>query len=132
MPEPKTCEQCKNAIPLGAFNVFLNGKIYCSACFNDHVKKSLPPPCIDATFATQPAKVELRDWLAAHETLKEWEDFDMFEQRDCEFLAGRPKPKHGWRCETREQLIETLQWEADWRAALKYIRADAMLKARAQ
>ena len=74
--------------------------------------------------------IPLRDWLAAHETLSEWEDFDALDQSACELLAGRPKPKHGWRCETREQLIETLQWEADWRAILKYILADAMLKAR--
>lgn len=59
MPELKTCEQCKNAIPLGAFNIFLDGKIYCSACFSVHVKQSLPPPSIDAMFATQPAKVEV-------------------------------------------------------------------------
>lgn len=80
---------------------------------------------------TMPGEVTLRDWFAAQENLKEWEDFDFIDQNAAELLSGRLKPKQSWRdCKTREQLVETLQWEADWRAALKYIRADAMLRAR--
>ena len=73
----------------------------------------------------------LRDWFAAHETLSEWDHPKAsLSENMCEALAGRPKPNHGWSCETPEQWLDITRWDADWRAALKYIRSDAMLKAR--
>lgn len=124
MPEPKTtCDvlaDIAKQIRCGKPARWNDGQHFvCDDCMNSKHAGSQPKDYI-----------QLRDWLAAHETLKEWEDFDTVDQNAAELLAGRPKPKHGWRCETREQLIETLQWDADWRAALKYIRADAMLRAR--
>lgn len=74
--------------------------------------------------------VSLRDWFAAHETIGE---FDHPENNPgpfmCQALAG-PMPEGGWGgCKTKDQWIAMLAWEARWRAALRYIRADAMIAA---
>lgn len=68
----------------------------------------------------------LRDYLAAHESLAELDQSDRtgLPVEIAEQLAGRKRPaKIG---------MDFLQWEADWRAAWKYIRADAMLAARSK
>jgi len=69
--------------------------------------------------------MDLRDFFAARETLQDFDHPDVvFGLSAKEALAGRQIPK--------EAGIPYLQWEADWRAALRYIRADAMMKARAK
>jgi hypothetical protein len=67
--------------------------------------------------------MSLRDYLAAHETLS---DFDHPEEQmphtGCVALAGpQPDAKDGWEA----QFI----WNAKWRAKLRYLRADAMIEA---
>jgi hypothetical protein len=65
----------------------------------------------------------LRDYFAAHETLGDWNIQEVNMPSDwADLLAGYKRPVNdpiGW-----------LRWEADWQSALKYIRADAMLRAR--
>lgn len=74
--------------------------------------------------------MSLRDWFAGRETLA---DFDAPEASvpkwAAEALAGRQRPEclHVTKA---DNWIEIMKWEADWRAGLKYIRADAMLRAR--
>ena len=86
---------------------------------------------VPTSAVTDETGMSLRDWLAAHERLAEWDSGDAVMRTEmAEALAGRKQPGHGWACATPEEFLEMLQWEADWRAALKYIRADAMLKAR--
>lgn len=77
--------------------------------------------------------MSLRDWFAAHENLAEWDDPEAIpSQVMAEALAGYSCPHHGWSCSTQSEWIAMITWEADWRSALKYIRADAMLKARSK
>jgi hypothetical protein len=66
--------------------------------------------------------MSLRDWFAGKEQLSGYDDWptEMFEP-----LAGK-RPDGNWATNT----IAWLEWEAVWRARIKYIRADAMLKAR--
>lgn len=72
----------------------------------------------------------LRDYFAATETLTEWDNPEAQPiQAMCEALAGQPKPSHGWACSSPDQWLTMFRWEAKWRAALKYIRADAMIAA---
>jgi len=68
------------------------------------------------------AGMTLRDYFAASETLDDLEDLNM---AGAVALAG-PKPEGNW----STNPIEWLKWEAKWRAELRFIRADAMLKAR--
>ena len=63
----------------------------------------------------------LRDYFAAAETLDE----EHLTIDGAVALAG-PKPEGDWKTNT----IEWYKWEAKWRAELRFIRADAMLKAR--
>jgi hypothetical protein len=73
----------------------------------------------------------LRDWFAGKENLSEWDDQESIPSKSmAEALAGYQQPTHGWSCSTQSEWIAMLTWEAKWRSALKYIRADAMLKAR--
>jgi len=66
----------------------------------------------------------LRDYFAALETLIDWDQPNAIMPSDtADQLAGRPRPSDG-------NYLNVLKWEADWRAAIKYIRADAMLAAR--
>ena len=64
----------------------------------------------------------LRDYFAANEKLTEWDGPEAIMPTSmAELLTGSPKP---------DSVIELFKWEAEWRAALKYIRADAMIAAR--
>lgn len=74
--------------------------------------------------------MSLRDWFASNEDLAEWDPPDAVASRAmCDALAGRPPPPKGW-SSTGDGMLDMLRWEADWRAALKYVRADALLAAR--
>lgn len=66
--------------------------------------------------------MSLRDWFAGQEQLSDFDDSRVqLPQKTMETLAGYPMPSG---------VLEALKWEADWRAALRLIRADAMLAAR--
>jgi len=68
----------------------------------------------------------LRDWFAGHETLSDWDVTGACMPKEAaELLAGRP-------CPTTGNYVDNLIWEADWRARLRFMRADAMLKVREQ
>lgn len=120
-----TCEAVENLIGLGQTvcgqpaSIKHNGRWLCADCYRtevDHLE-SIP----------------LRDWLAAHETLREWDLASVSTERKSSIgLVDRPVPAHGWSCQTPEEWRAMIQWEAEFLAALKYICADAMLKARAQ
>ena len=74
--------------------------------------------------------MSLRDWFAGQETLADFDAPDASVPKwAAEALAGRQKPEclHVTKA---DNWIEMMKWEADWRAGLKYIRADAMLRAR--
>lgn len=66
--------------------------------------------------------ISIKDYFAAAETLDDLEDLNM---AGAVALAG-PKPDGNW----STNPIEWLKWEAKWRAELRFIRADAMIKAR--
>lgn len=74
--------------------------------------------------------MSLRDWFAANEKLAEWDNPESVASNSMiEALAG-PRPVKGWAAKTKDEWVEMLTWDATWRAKLKYLRADAMLKAR--
>ena len=80
-----------------------------------------------------PQGMSLRDWFAGHETLAEWDYPDRIVRAGmCDTLAGRPRPKNGWNAKSKDEWLDMLKWDAAWRAALKYIRSDAMLAERAK
>lgn len=73
--------------------------------------------------------LSLRDYLAAAESVREWDNPDAAPSKNmCEALAGRPMPESGW----GGDVLAMLRFEAEWRAALKYLRADAMIAERAK
>lgn len=77
------------------------------------------------------AGMSLRDWFAGQDALAEWDFPDaVIPKSMAEALAGRPQPSFWGYCKSPEEYLSALTWEADWRAALKYLRADAMLRAR--
>ena len=81
----------------------------------------------------KPHGMSLRDWFAGHETLAEWDYPDSVVRAGmCDTLAGRPRPKNGWNAKSKDEWLDMLKWDAAWRAALKYIRSDAMLAERAK
>lgn len=70
--------------------------------------------------------LSLRDWFATQEHLLDYDNPELVIRREAaEVLAGCKMPE-------RENSIELLKWEAKWRAALKYIRADAMIEERSK
>jgi hypothetical protein len=85
-------------------------------------------PGDDITEYTQQG-MTLRDYFAAQETLS---DFDARESvislSVAEALAGYPVPVRVVGCP--EDALKWAAWNAKWRAALRYIRADAMIAAR--
>ena len=64
----------------------------------------------------------LRDWFAGNEQLVDCVEISV---PACEALAGK-RPDGTW----KDNPIALIEWEAAWRARIRYIRADAMLKAR--
>lgn len=73
-----------------------------------------------------PTWILLRDYFAAHEKLSDHDHPDVPMPDTIAIALAGPKPGGDWFTNS----IEWLQWEALYRAKLKYIRADAMLKAR--
>ena len=68
----------------------------------------------------------LLDWFAGQETLSDLDHPDAtISQELTHALAGHRPDKT-----FSEDPIAWTVWESNWRAKLKYIRADAMLKAR--
>jgi hypothetical protein len=91
------------------------------------VGPAFPLQCIGPEFPPGHSGMTLRDWFAGQERLAEWDRPESIPGKEmCEALAGEPQPKDGW----RGDMIKMLKWEAKWRSALKYIRADAMLAER--
>lgn len=69
----------------------------------------------------------LRDYFASKESLIEFDHPEAnISKPMMEALAGEEQPENGW----GGDLIAMFRFEAKWRAALKYIRADAMIAAR--
>lgn len=67
----------------------------------------------------------LRDYFAAQETLG-----DLNEIESLSIMAevvGRPFPDSGWK---PGNMVEMYKFLSDFRASMKYIRADAMIRAR--
>jgi hypothetical protein len=70
----------------------------------------------------------LRDYLASKEGLEDWNDGNAVMSKSMsEALAGEAMPDGGW---AKASPLEMFRFEAKWRAALKYIRADAMIAQR--
>lgn len=69
--------------------------------------------------------ISLRDWFAGQERLLDVEhpDSTMISMALATALAGEPPPDRG-------DPVAGVKWEAKWKAALRYLRADAMLEAR--
>lgn len=66
----------------------------------------------------------LRDYFASRETLAEYDHPEVSVGISLMQALAGPKPDHA------EGGLAMARWEARWRAALKYIRADGMLWAR--
>ena len=74
--------------------------------------------------------MSLLDFFAANEKLADVDHPESTLPRGCcDALAGYSMPNKNT-MEYNEYWIEYFKWEAAWRSALKYIRANAMLKAR--
>jgi hypothetical protein len=72
--------------------------------------------------------MSLRDYLASKEGLEDWDGVNCVMSKSmAEALAGEAMPDGGW---ANANPIEMFRFEAKWRAALKYIRADAMIAQR--
>jgi len=70
--------------------------------------------------------MSLRDWFAGQEQLCDFNNPEALIPASAgNALAGEPMPEGGF----SKDIIGTLKWEAKWRAALRYIRADAMIAA---
>ena len=65
----------------------------------------------------------LRDYFAAAEKL---EDLDETCISDIAVALAGPIPTGNWRTNT----VEWIKWKAKWRAEMRFIRADAMIRAR--
>lgn len=68
--------------------------------------------------------MSLRDWFAGNESLDDFSNPEgIFPVESASALAGEEPPAGGWKGDP----VGMLRWEAKWRAALKYIRAEAMV-----
>lgn len=71
--------------------------------------------------------MSLRDWFAGQERLADFDDPEAAPSIElCEAVAGK-RPEGGWK---DGNMLAMFQWECKWRAALKYMRADAMIAER--
>ena len=71
---------------------------------------------------TQCPGLSVRDWFASNERIADAEQ----SWELCEALAGQ-RPDGDW----RSNALGWHAWSALWRARMRYMQADAMLKARA-
>lgn len=85
------------------------------------------PVCFDhvESLSEHPG-MSLRDRFAAHETLSDHDHPDVLMPDKIAIALAGPRPEGDWFTNS----LEWLKWEALYRARLRYIRADAMLKAR--
>ena len=81
------------------------------------------PVSVEAWDRGQHLGMSLRDYFAAAEKLEDLDETCIFDVAVA--LAG-PKPKGSWSTNT----VEWIKWNAKWRAELRFIRADAIIKAR--
>ena len=65
----------------------------------------------------------IRDYFAVAEKL---EDLDETCISDIAVALAGPIPTGNWRTNT----VEWIKWKAKWRAEMRFIRADAMIRAR--
>jgi hypothetical protein len=65
----------------------------------------------------------LRDYFAAAETLDDIDETVIF---DIAVALAGPIPTGSWKTNT----VEWIKWNSRWRAEVRFIRADAMLKAK--
>ena len=72
--------------------------------------------------------MSLRDWFAGQEVLED--ECANLPTATMEALAGRPYPGASGPRTAAQDRLDVLAWNADWRARLKFLRADAMLRAR--
>ena len=73
----------------------------------------------------------LRDHFAAQETLIGFDmGVDKVPVAVAEILAGPMPGGEGFTTIDAEHQLAMLKWQAKWRAAIRYIRADAMIAAR--
>jgi hypothetical protein len=70
--------------------------------------------------------MSLRDWFAGQETLADLDHPEATISPELTNALAGPRPDKTF----TEDPIAWKVWESNWRAKLKYIRADAMLKAR--
>ncbi len=81
---------------------------------------NVPP---DSQYSKWDMGMTLRDYFAAAEKL---EDLDETCISDIAVTLAGPIPTGNWRTNT----VEWIKWKAKWRAEMRFIRADAMIKAR--
>ena len=140
MPGMPVADRCLGA---GAVSVYSRQTHHQTQRMNPMSKEansSQPPPFNEPAFPVSSSTgdprdgvycqtgMTLRDYFAAHETLADWDQPGLvFPKEAAELLAG-PRPE----CGKETDLLEFALWEARWRAALRYIRADAMLAMRNQ
>lgn len=69
------------------------------------------------------AGMTLRDFFAAHEHLSDYDKETLYISKDIAIaLVGREMPMAG--------SVDYFTWDAEVRAAIKYIRADALIRQR--
>lgn len=95
--------------------------------FHREPPPSPPPPTPRDTTQEDGAAWDL---FAAAEHLSEWDDPDAVMLKElAEAITGDKQPEGGW---TAGNLVVMVKWECKWRAALKALRADAMMAERAK
>lgn len=84
---------------------------------------AFPLQSIGPEFQPGYSGMTMRDYFAAAEKL---EDLDETCISDIAVTLAGPIPTGNWRTNT----VEWIKWKAKWRAEMRFIRADAMIKAR--
>ena len=83
-------------------------------------------PAFPAPYNNDGVGMSLRDWFAGQETLADLDHPEATISPELTNALAGPRPDKTF---TEDPIAWTV-WESNWRAKLKYIRADAMLKAR--
>jgi hypothetical protein len=85
-----------------------------------------PSRCNPQGLAEYSDGMTLRDWFAGHETLADLDRPEIIIGKELLVALAGPCPEKAY----DQDPVAWVIWESNWRAKLKYIRADAMLKAR--